>query len=331
MFGPVVRLAAACMVGIALAVVGYVVFQVVTSPGARSARDWDLLAAMPSSRGETAAAVADGQLFVLGGLTGLGLEATAEATRYDPASDSWEALANLPAARHHAAAAGLDGDVYLSGGGSASGQPQASLWTLAPGGGDWATLAPMPEPRFGHRMVAVGERLYVVGGIGGGAAVLVYDVATDAWTVGADMPAPRDHLAAVAIGDEIWAISGRVSGRVQDRVDIYDTQTDVWRAGPPLPRATSAPSEGVLAVTILISGGEDPAGAGAMVDAHWQLDTSLGDAAAWEPLSPPPLTVHGAHGAVLGDLFVIAGGASRQGSSSRFAWSSLLQAFSPPG
>ena len=328
MLGPVLRLTAACVVGIALAVVGYVAFQMVTSPGAREARDWELLTTMPSSRGETAAAVTNEQLFVLGGLTGLGLEATAEAARYDPASDSWEALPNLPAPRHHAAAAAMDGIVYLSGGGSAGGQPQTSLWALAPEASEWATLAPMPEPRFGHRMIAIDERLYVVGGIGGGAAVLVYDVATDTWTRGADMPVPRDHLAAVAIGDEIWAIGGRVSGRNQDRVDIYDTRMDAWRAGTPLPRATSAPSEGVLAEMILISGGEDPAG-GAMVDAHWQLDTSLGNAAAWEPLSPPPLTVHGAHGAVLGDRFLIAGGASRQGSSSRFAWSSLLQAFSP--
>ena len=329
MLGPVVRLAAACVVGIALAVVGYVAFQMVTSPGAREARDWELLATMPSSRGETAAAVTDEGLFVLGGLTGLGLEATAEAARYDPASDSWKVLPNLPAARHHAAAAAIDGTVYLSGGGSAGGQPQTGLWAFVPEASAWATLAPMTEPRFGHRLVAIDERLYVVGGIGGGAAVLVYDVATDTWTRGADMPVPRDHLAAVAIGDEIWAIGGRVSGRNQDRVDIYDASRDAWRAGPPLPRATSAPTEGVLAGMILISGGEDPAG-GAMVDAHWQLDTSLGNAAAWEPLSPPPLTVHGAHAAVLGDRFLIAGGASRQGSSSRFAWSSLLQAFSPP-
>jgi N-acetylneuraminic acid mutarotase len=223
----------------------------------------------------------------------------------------------------------MDGTVYLSGGGAAGGQPQAALWALHSELAEWVTLSPMPEPRFGHRMVALGNRLYVVGGTGGGAAVLIYDVGADRWSRGADMPAVRDHLAALAVGDEVWAVGGRVGGEIQDRVDIYDPQADDWRAGPPLPQATSAAAEGLLGTRVLISGGEDPGGTGGMVDAHWQLDTSSGDAATWQQLSPPPLTVHGAHGAVIGDRFLIAGGASRAGSDSRFAWSSLLQAYSP--
>src|SRR5687767_16040140 len=104
MLGPIVRLAATAVIGIALAVAGYIAFQIVTSPGAREARDWELLAALPNARGETAAAVSDGRLYVLGGLTGLGLEATPEATRYDPVADAWETLPVLPEPRHHAAA-----------------------------------------------------------------------------------------------------------------------------------------------------------------------------------------------------------------------------------
>jgi N-acetylneuraminic acid mutarotase len=328
LLGRVLRLAAVAVVGIALAVGGYLAVQLLTSPNPKEARDWELLATLPNARGETAAAVAGGRLYVLGGLSGLGLEATAEATRYDPATDRWETLPALPAARHHAAAAALDGTVYLSGGGSSTG-PARDLWALSIDGGTWSALAPMPEPRFSHRMLAVEGRLYVVGGRGG-SSVLIYDPATDSWSSGAEMPAPRDHLAAVAVGDEIWAIGGRIEGEVQDRVDIYDIEADAWRAGPALPQATSAASEGLLGSVILVSGGEYPA-RDLMVDAHWQLDTALGDAAEWEPLSPPPLTVHGAHGAVLGDRLLIAGGASRPGPSSRFAWSGLLQAYTPPG
>jgi N-acetylneuraminic acid mutarotase len=328
MLGRILRLAATAIAGGVLAIGAYVGFQVVTSPGTRDARDWQLLATLPDGRGETAAAVEGGRLYVLGGLTGLGLQATAEASRYDPANDAWERLPDLPAARHHAAAAAFEGLVYLSGGGSSTGEPQSTLWVYLPADGTWATLSPMPQARFAHRMVAVGELLYVVGGIGG-AAVLIYDPATDTWSTGTQMPAPRDHLTAVAVGEEVWAIGGRVDGQVQERVDIYDTGSDTWRAGPALPRATSAAAEGVVKGLILISGGEDPAG-GVMVDAHWQLDTAYGDSASWQALSPPPIAVHGAHGAVINDRFMIAGGASRPGSSSRFAWSSLLQAYSPP-
>jgi hypothetical protein len=144
------------------------------------------------------------------------------------------------------------------------------------------------------------------------------------------MPAPRDHLAAVLAGGEIWAIGGRVSGRIQSRVDIYDPATDEWRPGPPLPEATSGAAEGMLDGVILLSGGEDPGEAGRVIDAHWQLDTSAGEAATWQPLAPPPLAVHGAHGAVIDGRFVVVGGASRQGSFSRFSWSGLAQFYEPP-
>jgi hypothetical protein len=190
-------------------------------------------------------------------------------------------------------------------------------------------MAPMPDARLGHRMVAVGDRLYVVGGIGATASVLIYDPATDTWTTGAAIPASRDHLAAVAVGDEIWAIGGRSGGRNHPRVDIYDTGTDSWREGPPLPEPTSGAAEGVVDGVIYISGGEDPGGAGGVIDRHWMLDTRLGNAAVWEPLSPPPLTVHGAHGAALGGRFLIVGGALRQGAYSRLSWTPSAQAFRP--
>jgi len=168
-----------------------------------------------------------------------------------------------------------------------------------------------------------------VGGIGSTGAVLVYDPPTDRWATGAPIPASRDHLAAVVIGREIWAIGGRSGGGIHTRVDIYDTTSDSWREGPPLPAPTSGAAEGAVDGVILISGGEDPGGAGGMIDRHWMLDTRLGPTAAWEPLSPPPLAVHGAHGAALDGRFVIVGGALRQGSFSRFSWTVVAQAYRP--
>ena len=99
--------------------------------------------------------------------------------------------------------------------------------------------------------------------------------------------------------------------------------------GPPLPEATSAASEGVLGSVIVISGGEAPGQDGRMVDDHWQLETAEGANAQWTPLPPPPLAVHGAQGAVVDGRFMIAGGAARPGQFSRFAWSGLLQTYTP--
>jgi N-acetylneuraminic acid mutarotase len=326
-----VRLAIVVLLGIVVGVAAYVATLLVTNPRPRDAVGWTLLAPLPSGRGETAAAVAGGRLYVIGGMTGLGGQATAEVSAYDPGADSWAAAPALPAARHHAAAAALDGTVYVSGGGPTADDwtPQPMLWSLAPGADAWQPLAPMPEGRLGHRMVAVEGRLYVVGGIGSTADVLIYDPETDSWAKGAPMPAPRDHLAAVVVNPEIWAIGGRSGGQIHSRVDVYDATTDAWREGPPLPEPTSGAAEAAIDGVILISGGEDPRGTGSVIDRHWMLDTGSGQTARWEPLSPPPLPVHGAHGAALDGRFLIVGGALRQGAFSRLSWTITAQAYRP--
>jgi N-acetylneuraminic acid mutarotase len=327
-----VRIALIVLLGLVLGGVAYVAALAMSNPAPRESAGWTLLATLPTARGETAAAAAGDQLYVIGGLTGLGGDASAEVSVYDPATDAWEAAPAMPSSRHHAAAAGLNGTVYLSGGGPSAGDwtPQPTLWALEAGGATWRDLAPMPEGRLGHRLLAVGAELYVVGGIGETGRVLVYNVAGDSWSAGAEMPSPsRDHLAAVVVDGEIWTIGGRAGGQNFARVDIYDPGTDTWREGLPLPEATSGAAEGNVDGTILISGGENPGQGGGVIDRHWLLDTTLGGAAAWQELSPPPLAVHGAHGATLGGRFVIVGGALRQGAFSRFSWTGANQAYRP--
>jgi hypothetical protein len=183
-------------------------------------------------------------------------------------------------------------------------------------------------------MVALGGRIYVVGGLpgpgaeagsgGNEVATLIYDPTTDTWSRGAPLPVNRDHLAVVAVGEAIWAIGGRGGGMNHQRVDIYDPAADAWRDGPPLPFPVSGASEGVIDGVILLSGGEDP-GAGLIVDRHWRLDTKAGGAATWQPLAPPPLTVHGAPGAVLGGQFIVVSGSPRPGGQSSTAWTGATQ------
>jgi N-acetylneuraminic acid mutarotase len=287
---------------------------------------------MPGARGETAAAVTDGRLYVIGGLAGVAAQATADVSVYDHGANAWSAGPPLPAARHHAAATAVGGSVYLTGGAASATDwgPTDTAWVLRPGESTWDAVAPMPGSRLGHRIVSLGSRLYVIGGVGRDAAssrgtVLTYDPAADAWSEGAALPVSRDHLAVVVVGDEIWAVGGRAGGINHARVDIYDPAADTWRDGPPLPEATSGAAEGVVDGVILLSGGEDP-GAGRIVDRHWRLDTTLGPAATWETLSPPPWTVHGAPGVVLGGRFVVVSGSLRPGGQSSTAWTGATQA-----
>jgi hypothetical protein len=183
----------------------------------------------------------------------------------------------------------------------------------------------MIEPRWGHRMVAHEGRLYVVGGRGQSARVLIYTPGKD-WTTGADLPRMRDHLSVVVAGGRIWAIGGR-DPRSIARVDIYDPSGNLWHAGPDLPHATSGAAEAVVDDVIYIFGGEEPSFLdGGVNDRHWKLDTQEA-APHWEPAPAPPLAVHGSDGALLEGMIAIAGGATKHGAFSVAGWTSALQLF----
>ena len=111
-----VRLAIAAALGVLVAL-GVYFLLFLGGPAPRAARDWELLATLPSSRGETAAAEVDGRLYVAGGLTGITFAVSDEVDAYDPATDAWTVMAPLPEPRNHAAGANLDCLFYVSGGG----------------------------------------------------------------------------------------------------------------------------------------------------------------------------------------------------------------------
>lgn len=315
-------------------------------PQPRTAVAWSLGPALPAARGELATAVAYAEpcpapscpdaerLYVLGGLSGL-FRPEASVSIYDPNRKLWTAGPSLPAPRHHFAAARLGQDLYVSGGTDVAGAhlghqywpPMSNFWRLTPGGTRWEVLPPMIEPRWGHRMVAHGGRLYVVGGRGPSARVLIYTPGKG-WTTGADLPRMRDHLSVVVAGSRIWAIGGR-DPRSLTKVDMYDSATDSWQPGPDLPAATSGAAETVVDGVIFIFGGEEPSFLdGGINDQHWKFDTRA-QIPRWEAAPAPPLPVHGTNGAVLQGTIAIAGGASRHGALSVAGWSSALQLIKP--
>jgi hypothetical protein len=330
------NLVVVAVLGLILGTALFLGYGVITAPRPRDAPGWEQLpGAMPAPRGETAVAVAGATLYEDGGLTGIGIESTAELSSLNADTLTWVTGPPLPEPRHHAAAAAVRNDIFLSGGAAsiADGGPRSEVWALNTMTFEWTPVAPMPIARLGHRMVAIDGILYVVGGVSGASppgasvepgAVLIYDALAATWTTGAALPQPRDHLAVVVVDGEIWAIGGRTAAGNVARVDIYDPGTDMWRDGPPLPEPTSGAAEAAIGSRILVSGGEDP-GRGTMVDRHWILDTADVTSDSWVELAPPPLTVHGVPGAALRGSFVIAGGSARAGGQSNTAWTGLTQ------
>ncbi len=318
-----IKVVASLVVGVA--VIGVIALLVLktTNPKPKDARGWELGPQMPEARGESASTLVDGQLIVIGGLRGtLGSVSTAVSV-LDLDAGSWRSGERLQRGVHHAAAAAVDKSVYVSGGArsATNWEPLDDVLRLRPGKG-WDFVATMPEGRQGHAMVAIGDKLYVVGGVGATDATLIYDIGDRTWTTGAPLPEGRDHLRAVVRHGHVWALGGR-NGEPTGRVDVYFPSDDEWRPALPLPEPMSAMAVGVIDGDVHVVGSEDPSFFGGGVSASHYVFRAKGSR--WKQLARQPLGVHGAAYGVYQDSLIVAGGASRNGALSVISWTDATQ------
>lgn len=120
------------------------------------------------------------------------------------------------------------GALVLGCAGAAAADPLATgAWTSAPG---------LPEPRSEGAAAAIGDRVYVAGGIrmsgtGGDTRVTTLDSIVSlgpgdpAWVGGWALPAPRDHLAMVAWEGHLYAAGGT-------QADQSVARRSLWRGNP---------------------------------------------------------------------------------------------------
>jgi hypothetical protein len=312
---------------VGIAVIGVIALLVLktTNPKPKDVDGWELGPRMTDPRGESASALVDGQLIVIGGLHGTFGSASNAVSVLDLESGSWAGGEALRLGVHHAAAAAADKIVYVSGGARS-----ATDWTpldvvlrLRPDEG-WDFVTEMPEGRQGHAMVAIGEKLYVVGGVGETDDTLIYDIEDRTWTRGAPLPEGRDHLRAVVRNGHVWALGGR-DGKPTGRVDVYFPEEDEWKPALPLPEPMSAMAVGVIDGDVHVIGSEDPSFIGGGVAASHYVFGKNGTR--WKALERQPLGVHGAAYGVWRDSLIVAGGASRNGALSVISWTDVTQLY----
>ena len=195
---------------------------------------WKELAPMPTKRGAASAGVANGKIYVTGGVNSLpgvtenGVHPTraqnvvATVEEYDPATNSWKSLRPMLVARNHHLALGADGRVYVIGGriGSgfiSSGSNNIDLVEMYDPATDmWTPRTRMPTARSAIAGgLYNGTQLLVAGGEGQDArflaafkAVEAYDTKLNQWQSLPSMPHPRHGLAAGIIGNRLYTVSG---------------------------------------------------------------------------------------------------------------------------
>jgi len=238
-----------------------------TAPPKPTLTGWgEVRPAMPTARSELAAVNYAKVLFVIGGSGGPKV-----VERFPPAVGAWLRDPDLPIAVDHPMAAGVLGGrrpgVFVMGG-YVNGVATDRLFYYRPvaEGGKWEELAPMPFPRAAGGAVAIGRRIYVVGGAVNATtlsnSLYVYDVETDKWSVGPDIPTPRDHLAVAAVGSVVCAVGGRrlSMSRNLGALECYDPGTNQWRKYSDMPTPRGGLGAAAVGNKLVAVGGERPEG-----------------------------------------------------------------------
>lgn len=311
------------LVDIAVAVI------LVIAPGVAAAdAGWSVAAPMPLARSELSAAVAEGRLYVAGGIAQLGPSPAFQ--MYDPATNAWRSLPPLPEARHHFGMAALAGRIYVSGGYAdlPFGAPRMETWSYDIAANRWEQTADLPAGRAAHAMVALGDALYVVGGVGAEPqSVFVYGRALDAWRrLPTALPTPREHLTAVALAGRLHVIGGRWSGRGNlATLEVYDPATNQWTRAADMPTARGGLTAAVIGGLIHVTGGEDLA-SGETFGAHDVFHRATG---AWTTAPPMPTSRHGLASGEIGGRWYVVGGGAQAGAMTFLSLSDLLEVFTP--
>jgi N-acetylneuraminic acid mutarotase len=286
---------------------------------------WKRGAPLPLARGEVAAAVAEGRIYVIGGFAANGENST-RVDAYSPTTNTWRQEADLPLPVDHAMAAGYRGRVYVAGG---YGPGRSRLTTLFAFTGDgWTRLAPMPEQRAAGGAAILNGRLYVVGGTASSTigaptdlarTMLVYDIASDSWTSRRG-PTPREHLGVAALGGRIYAVGGRTAGFDTNMalVEVYNTTTGRWTRLPKVPGRRGGTGAAGTGRSIVSVGGEAPAGT---IRTVYRYDVRR---RRWSRLPNLPTPRHGLGVAAVGRKVYVIGGGTSPGLSVSQANESLV-------
>ncbi|HVK03097.1 MAG TPA: kelch repeat-containing protein [Armatimonadaceae bacterium] len=271
---------------------------------------WTRLPDLPAPRTEVAAAEFQGLLVVAGGYDAAGAS-SASVVAFSPTPRRWDAITSLPAGRNHLALASVAGRLFaVAGYGPPDNNPAPTtdLWEYDAAAFVWRSRAPLPLARAAHAAVALGGKLYVVGGVGPSAAVtLSYDPVVDSWSQRAPIPTEREHLAAAPLpGGRLLAVGGRVGVTNLAAAEIYDPAQDRWQAAAALPLARSGLTAATVNGQVYVTGGETLDGSGTTFG---RLDIFTPGTGFWTEGPALPIARHGL-GSVeyQGRFYVFAGG-----------------------
>jgi len=204
---------------------------------------WSELAPLPEGLNHTAAAVLEGNLYVIGGYRGSSSRGIDAVHVLALSGGEWQVGPPLPTPRGALAAAVLNGRIHAIGGVDAEGRRSGAHEIFDPIEGRWSQAADLPTPRDHLAAAVVGGEIVVLAGRNAVSAVLtateIYDPATDTWRTGAPVPTGRSGVAAAVLGARVYLFGGEMFDprSTFDAAERYDPAADLWEVLPPMPTA----------------------------------------------------------------------------------------------
>jgi len=222
---------------------------------------WQAETRLPAPRAAMAAAVYEGQLYLIGGLSPQGVAATV--LRFQPDSGTWEARAPMPAALGYIQAALLGEKLYVPGGCDAAGVPTRQLEIYDPRPDHWEAGAPLPQAECGYALAVMEGHLYLFGGWDGKNALAgtwIYDPLGESWSKGSPMPGAASYASAQVVEGQIFVIGGYDGAHALAANRVYYPSRDqaggtAWEEKTSLPDGRYGMGSASLAGSIYLAGG----------------------------------------------------------------------------
>ncbi|MDZ8055514.1 MAG: malectin domain-containing carbohydrate-binding protein [Aulosira sp. ZfuVER01] len=165
----------------------------------------------------------------------------------------WDSAPKMPISLGEVSSGIINGIVYVVG--------EANSATLAYNlaTGSWSNVAVRPYVGNHHAAEVFNGKLYLLGGLGGGAdgKVQIYDPATNQWSLGANMPFAAGSSSSAVINGEIYVAGGIVGSSTTNQVAKYNPTTNTWTMLAPMKQGLNHSASGTDGSKLYVFGGRD--------------------------------------------------------------------------
>lgn len=233
--------------------------------GAETESSWTTMTPMLTARGGFGAAVVDGKIYAIGGLTGSDLPVSVT-EEYNPQTNEWTSKTPMPTARSGFAITVYQNKIYVIGGSVGYGYV-GNNEVYDPISNTWETKTSMPTPRADICANLVADKIYLIGGKRYSSTNPffietnineVYDPVNDSWSIKTPIPTAVQGYASAVFNDIIYVMGGSLKSLsldntlTTDAAQVFSPQNGTWSLAANLPHAvsygTAGTTEGIMAL-----------------------------------------------------------------------------------